>query len=411
MAAIPQTTGKSNLLLTLPPELRNEIYAQVITTDFYELDPTISAKTFPRPRYGIFSIQRGIKAQGGTPSIAQTCQQIRAEALDVYYGRNTFALIGEDIRSGQDRSPPANRNAAHEWMQLIGDDAKYLRKLRFMTDGSCSISFLISVASNANGEAPMVTVSPTLLAKHSLSVLGFYPMEAAIRGLLEETGDMGKVWRAVVERALYPVSLHGKIYFDISEKGIEKARVNAPATKRRPSAKKNLPTKVNPAAINEMEISEKFVDLRQLVDRGDDSDFWKVGAPPAKQAAKSARALEEWKEENGWDQESDGVEIKAPTKNADVAKKLPSAMQLQDENSGIMEIEAPTKQAKKAKERRGDPKPGPSKSGPDATNVKVTLKEDPKAGPSISGSNAADVKVGPKRATRASTRKKVPRKL
>lgn len=351
MASNPAPDQRGNLLLTLPPELRNEIYALDITTDFFELDPTISAKEYPRARYGIFDIQRGIKAQGGTPAIAQTCREIRTEALDVYLGSNTFALIGEDSTLAKNTSAIANRIAAHEWIQLIGDDAKYLRKVRLSLGNTNGWSyflanFLISVISNSNGKAPRVVCIPSSRRIDSNSAMAKQAMylESAIQDLLAKTNDMAKVWRAVAERALYPaLDDSGNFGFDISEDAIAKIAKDFPLKRTKASTRKNGSSNVyqashekvdvsttpkantkKPASSKRTQAARKKVETRlRTVEPSHDSDCMIIEAPAG--AAKSS------------------IKRKGPSKRGTEAASVSFPKANQEEDYDVLEVEAPVK--------------------------------------------------------------------
>lgn len=336
MASSPSSGPKGNLLLTLPPELRNVIYALVITTDFYELDPTISAKTFPCPRYGIFDIQRGIKAQGGTPSIARTCREIRIEALDVYYGGNTFALVGDESTQAKHTLAQANRTAAYEWTQLIGEDAKYLRKVRILLAGhsrgrtSFLANHLVSVVSDSRGKAPRVLVTPSSrkpLDPESHRAMQAQHLESVIQTYLVGTNDMGKVWRAVTERALYPaLDDSDQFDFDISEEGIAKIVAKHPMKKPKTPIKRSATSKTYQSSPKKMHAGP------QTEKQGYDSDCMEIPAPveratgTCKQTeASNVSSSTRLPRRGDRDASSDVIEIEAPGKKPKARKKAQKA--------------------------------------------------------------------------------------
>lgn len=284
--------------------------------------------------------------------------EIRAEALDVYYGTNTFALIGDDSSRATKTLAMANRVAADDWMKLIGDDAQYLRKVRLLLhDGHGHASFLISVASNSNGNEPTVTVLPGQRIPSGYATGVAKQLEGIIRKHLAETSDMGKVWHAVLERALYSAWFVNSIFnFDISDEGIAKAQANSPARKlcSRATATAKFPTNVY--------------------------------TPPVRKAVAPKLPAEPV-------YDFDCMEVEAPARTTEAVPKA------QHEHSEVMEIEAPAKKTKAGKKTKAAKK---SKTVKQMKAVKAA-EEDPKAGPSAEGIS--------KPATRASTRKRKPREL
>lgn len=410
MASTPSPVPQENLILTLPPELRNVIYALVVSSDFYELDPTLSANQFPRARYGIYGIKRGIKAQGPIPAIAKTCHQVRAEVLDVYYGRNTFALVGDDsgIQAWQNEAL-ASRVVAHDWMRLIGDDAKYLRKVRFLLNLASDyvVSILVCVVPDPNEDEPLVTITTSHLSNaFSLETQG---VQKAVQSYLAETGEMGKVWRAMLERALYPVEFNDseELDFDITEEGIAIASAKTPL--KRP---KNLSKSY--ASSNKYQIkvvkpvagpSRQAKALKQPEKPSYDSDCMEIEAPTKKpKASNSASKASEPGED------FDVMEVKAPTKKMESSKIAPKASDL-DEDSDVMEVAAPAQQAKVSKratvaQRRKSTHESASPGRKVRSPIDVT-----NAGRSNTEPYVLEGNVTPRPATRASTRKKVPRIL
>jgi regulator of extracellular matrix RemA (YlzA/DUF370 family) len=416
MASTSSPVPQDNLILTLPPELRNVIYAMVVTSDFYELDPTLSANRFPRARYGIYGIKRGIKAQGPIPAIAKTCHQVRAEVLDVYYGRNTFALVGDDsgIQAWQNEAL-ASRVVAHDWMRLIGDDAKYLRKVRFLLNLASGyvVSILVCVVPDQNEDEPLVTITTSHLATAFL--LETQSVQKAVQSYLAETGEMGEVWRAMVERALYPVEFDDseELDFDITEEGIAIASAKTPL-KRPKSLSKSY------ASSNKYQIkvvkpvarpSRQAKAPKQAAKPSYDSDCMEIEPPtkkpkPSNSASKVSEPGEDF----------DVMEVKAPTKKMKTSKKMkpskiaPKASDL-DEDSDVMEVAAPAQKAKVSKratvaQRRKSTheSASPGRKVKSPTDVTNALRSNTK--PYVLEDN-----VTPRPATRASTRKKVPRIL
>ena len=115
----------SSLLSTLPPEIRNAIYFEVLviseqsTTHIYG---GVSSNTSSEDRWSSCYDPRAWNA----PALLQVCQQIRNEASPIYYGMNSFRFMDDD--GGH---PEELHRALVAWLVLIGSKRRsYVRKIR-----------------------------------------------------------------------------------------------------------------------------------------------------------------------------------------------------------------------------------------------------------------------------------------
>lgn len=125
-------------------------------------------------------------------------------------------------------------------MQLVGGDAEYLRKVWFllvMDDRQqLLINFLITIASNSNGDEPIVMALSGAGRPVNISRGGSArQLEAMIGKRLAETGDVGRVWQELIGRVLFSTSYmydHGVFDFEISDEVIMK-QMRCPRRRKR----------------------------------------------------------------------------------------------------------------------------------------------------------------------------------
>ncbi|KAF2481547.1 hypothetical protein BDY17DRAFT_190189 [Neohortaea acidophila] len=113
-------------LLSLPPELRDEIYTYIVDT------PTDNIAAFEGQQE--LAQSRHLRNVAAQPAISRVNKEIRAEVLPLFYKRNDFLV---------ELSQPADLELAKRWLQAIGDaDVRSLRWLTlcgwgFVNLGSC----------------------------------------------------------------------------------------------------------------------------------------------------------------------------------------------------------------------------------------------------------------------------------
>lgn len=323
----------------------------------------------------------------------------------------------------------ANRIAAHEWMQLIGDDAKYLRKVRILVwtmHGTVLLldHLLISVASDSSGKAPLVVVSPdsrASVAAHSFRAMRARHLQTIIQDYLVETNDMGKVWHAMTERAMYPFSGNIENFdFDISEQGIADIAAKYPLIKRpKASAKKSTSSFAYPGSFSKRNASPA------TEVPGYDSDCIEIEAPnknvrSAIKQAEVSKALPNGKISSwgGQDKDLEIMEVYSSSKNPPAARKkaqkaIPTTKATKESSISTRKIAQATKAI-------------PALRGEDSKNIVVgepaQSTKAAKAGAAEMVYGAAslttathevevEVDINPKPVTRSSTRKRQPRKL
>lgn len=101
-------------LLTLPMELREEIYQLVL------VEPTTALRVVANPSYEHAAVQ---------PALCRVSRQLRFETLPIFYSTNTFTMMLLDSR---------NVRIASRWLRLNQAHVPFLRKLQLR--GYCDIA-------------------------------------------------------------------------------------------------------------------------------------------------------------------------------------------------------------------------------------------------------------------------------
>ncbi|KAK6388683.1 hypothetical protein LTR65_007356 [Meristemomyces frigidus] len=116
---------RSSAFVRLPPELRIQIYSQALTTAC---------------EVWVIDVEGRHEQAPPVPPLLQTCQQIRAEALELYYSGNTFVA---QVLEGE-------TNIARAWLGSLSSGAgTHITELR------------IEITSDRNLEPGCVGEEPT----------------------------------------------------------------------------------------------------------------------------------------------------------------------------------------------------------------------------------------------------------
>lgn len=101
---------QNSLLAKLPPELRNDIFKEVLVSR--------------EPIYVYQPNDLHFEDRWTAPALPQVCQQLRQEAMSIYYGLNVFKIPGHGDQADSVRSLCA-------WLTLLGTQvASFLRIVR-----------------------------------------------------------------------------------------------------------------------------------------------------------------------------------------------------------------------------------------------------------------------------------------
>ncbi|GAB7354187.1 hypothetical protein MBLNU459_g4739t1 [Dothideomycetes sp. NU459] len=82
-STIPKRSSRPGPFLSLPPEIRNQIYMLLLSPPYITLLRKISTRSLCSDYV--------LPSTGLCPALLGTCKQIHAEALTILYGSNTFA--------------------------------------------------------------------------------------------------------------------------------------------------------------------------------------------------------------------------------------------------------------------------------------------------------------------------------
>lgn len=123
------TTPCKRTLLTLPEELRTEIYRYAVTIppSFKvvptEQEPTVSVQGHLLEHSTGEAAQRRIHPSA--PALAMTCKEVRAEVLPIHYGENLF-----DISAMASTNRAVTLRRIRHWRNHLGTNAKLLCHLQ-----------------------------------------------------------------------------------------------------------------------------------------------------------------------------------------------------------------------------------------------------------------------------------------
>ena len=136
-------------LLKLPAEIRNLIYGLVLVQDeAINLHKVLKRQERPCDlisawRHTVKGIYHNLQAMVKQPPLTKTCQQIRNEALPIFYGANTFATCIINDRGGR-QYVDASRWSTR-WLTMVGKhNRKLLKQLHIPRPGNfeCLMRFL-----------------------------------------------------------------------------------------------------------------------------------------------------------------------------------------------------------------------------------------------------------------------------
>ncbi|KAK4544785.1 hypothetical protein LTR36_004034 [Oleoguttula mirabilis] len=117
--AQPSTEPQQSRLLTLPPELRNDIWRYAVTAD----EPVGPQHKLQLNRfYDTFTEaeREHERLLSREAAIIQVNQQVRAETRGLYYSENTFGV--KHIGKG-------DLQTAVQWLAIVGDNTKHIRQM------------------------------------------------------------------------------------------------------------------------------------------------------------------------------------------------------------------------------------------------------------------------------------------
>ncbi|KAK3631759.1 hypothetical protein LTR56_016715 [Elasticomyces elasticus] len=126
---------KENLLLTLPPEIRNEIYALAFT----KASTFRVAGKMPRRPEEAFTVR--LASKSAPPALTRVSRQIREETLPIHYGRHTFEIYIGKLSEGTtlDTLVYLTVLQAHEFLHRIGiEQCRMIKNLVLCTSHDVS---------------------------------------------------------------------------------------------------------------------------------------------------------------------------------------------------------------------------------------------------------------------------------
>ncbi|EMC95875.1 hypothetical protein BAUCODRAFT_24866 [Baudoinia panamericana UAMH 10762] len=157
---IRDDTTQPCYLLHLPAELRNAIWREVLTVRSPSDLAAISYKeVLDAPGAEVGSPDLGYVRPH---ALVQTCRQIRAEALPVFFAENSFIMTNSPVRAGQHRHELRQNWHPHTvaWLDSVPRHVSHIRQLTFRNPWSKLPDIARLLASN--GRLTFVGLYPGL---------------------------------------------------------------------------------------------------------------------------------------------------------------------------------------------------------------------------------------------------------
>lgn len=169
-------------LLTLPPELRNQIYSYVL---------------FPP---GVSMLCVWWNREAVMPAICQTNRQLRAECCPLFFGKNRFNLATIQISAMSNE-----RRLSRRWIRSLDDSqTTMLGRLTFWRE---DFGFELSSGELENGQEWTLAIHPHCLedcelrAENTTGARRTYWLEAP-QALDAALADIGRKWRELTVESL-----------------------------------------------------------------------------------------------------------------------------------------------------------------------------------------------------------------